>query len=328
MYKNFKKNIIVFFVSIFVFMIVILFTNYFFYKVPLSVLWIDKVYQKKEDYAKSITNPKLVVTGGSGVLFSVETHYLENRLGIPTVNMGVNAGLKTDYILYRTKKVLNSKDIVLVILEYPNLVWDGEQSIVRTDYVLTYDKDFFLFYMDFLDKFIMLNSVTNPSKYVRVVKQYRKKLKESSNADVYNSKTININGDETFKNAKNKILDINSFTPFTLPNKIETKGILSLLEFNRWCQDNNISILVSFPSTLPHKEYFTKDYQEYFKKILQYLAKHNIKVIGTPNDFFYPVNYFYDTNYHLNSKGAVINTKKLEKILKKDKIIETLLNNI
>jgi len=308
-----KKIIQIFFISILSSMILISLVNYIFYKVPLSTSWIKEVYLKKDSYAKSILQPKLIVTGGSGVLFSVETNYLEKKLNVPVVNLGVNAGLKSDYILYRTKKDLNSGDSVLIILEYPNLVWNGEQSTMRTDYILTHDKNFFLFEMSLLDKITMLNSIATPLQYIRAIKQNRVVPNESKKGSKYNSDTINANGDETLKKSKNKGLDIKKFMPFIIPDNVETKGLLSVLKFNKWCIKNNIKVLVSFPATLRHKEYFTKEYQKYFTNLINYLLKNNLKIIGKPSDFLYDTQYFYDTNYHLNTKGAAMHTKQLYK---------------
>jgi hypothetical protein len=48
---------------------------------------------------------------------------------------------------------------------------------------------------------------------------------------------------------------------------------------------------------------------ENFKNIL------DIPVLGYPNDFVFEDTLFYDTHYHLNKDGRIINTNKIIKIL-------------
>ena len=48
----------------------------------------------------------------------------------------------------------------------------------------------------------------------------------------------------------------------------------------------------------------------------EYFNENNIEVIGTPHDSMYPLKYFYDTHYHMNTKGSKIRTKELIKIIK------------
>ena len=59
--------------------------------------------------------------------------------------------------------------------------------------------------------------------------------------------------------------------------------------------------------------------------MLEYFEKNNIKVIGKPTDSLYSIEYFYDTNYHMNSYGAKIRTYEfLEKFKEYDlnKVLE------
>ena len=48
-----------------------------------------------------------------------------------------------------------------------------------------------------------------------------------------------------------------------------------------------------------------------FLKKYNLTSEHNIKTIGSPNDFFYKQDFFYDTQYHLNSSGMTCHTKRL-----------------
>lgn len=279
--------------------------NFFFYKVPQSTIWIDNCFIKKDSYAKSILDKKIVFTSGSNTLYGMETNIIEKALNIPVVNMAIHAGLKTDYILYRAKKILNSGDIIILPFEYQNLTWDGEEEESRSDYVLTHDKDFFLKELSLKEKLSMIYSIT-PINLINSLKEQLSITKEAQIGKGYTSITLNKNGDETYKdgytNKKHK--------PFELPERHETLGLEKIKDFNKWCKENNIRLFVTFPNTINHKEYFQEPYNKYFNTLLEYFSENKIEVIGKPVDSLYPINYFYDTNYHMNKKGAEIRTEE------------------
>ncbi len=91
----------------------------------------------------------------------------------------------------------------------------------------------------------------------------------------------------------------------------ETFGLKVLNNFNKWCLDHDIKFYVTYAPTIAFKTYKDSSYQEFFKNVKNYFTEHNIKTIGSPNDFFYNEDLFYDTQYHLNSLGMTYHTKKL-----------------
>lgn len=279
--------------------------NFYFYKVPFSTLWINNSFIQKENYAKSIQEKKIVFTSGSNTLFGMETNIIEKELGVPAVNMAIHAGLKTEYILYRVKNILNSGDIVILPFEYQNLTWDGKTEETYRDYVLTHDKEYFK-KMSIKEQFNFITSIT-PYALIKSSIEQKRTLIEPEIGKGYNSITLNKNGDEAYKEGtKTGFKTI----PFELPNpyNIETYGLLKIKEFSKWCKESNIKLFVTFPNTVNLKEYYKEPYTSYFNFLIEYFIKNDIEVIGKPADSLYPREYFYDTNYHMNSNGAKIRT--------------------
>ena len=314
--KKFIFNVFVYFILIIIFFGII---NFILYKVPQETIWIDKCFEKKESYAKSILDKKIVFTAGSNTLYGIETNMIEKELNIPVVNMAIHAGLKTDYILYKVKQVLKSGDIVIIPFEYENFTWDGENIEIRRDYILTHDKKFFMEELNLKEKLLMLYSVKT-SDLINSIKEQFSVSKEPEIGVGYTSITLNKNGDETFKEiTKEKILN-QKIVPFKLPNNIryETYALTKIKNFALWCKDNNITFYITFPNTIDIINYHSGVYTEYFDFLLNYFRVNNIKVIGEPTDSLYPRDYFYDTNYHMNSKGSKIRTYKFLDFLKKE----------
>ena len=296
--------------------------NLYFYKVPFRTLWINNSFIKKDNYAKSIKENKIVFTSGSNTLYGMETNIIEKELNIPTVNMAIHAGLKTEYILHRAKNILISGDIVILPMEYQNFTWDGKVEETYRDYVLTHDKEYFK-NMTTKEQFNFIFSIT-PYGLVKSFIEQKRILKDLEIGKGYTVLTLNKNGDETYKEGtKTGFKTI----PFELPNpyNIETYGLLKIKEFSKWCEDRNIKLFVTFPNTVNLKAYYEEPYTNYFNFLLEYFEKNNIKVIGKPTDSLYSIEYFYDTNYHMNSYGAKIRTYEfLEKFKEYDlnKVLE------
>jgi hypothetical protein len=286
--------------------------NYFLYKVPQNTLWINNSFVIKDNYAKSINTPKIVFTGGSSTLYGVNTIDIEKELKTPTVNMAIHVGLQTDYIIYRAKSILKSGDIAILSFEYEALTWNGEQSPVRTDYILTHDKMYFN-NMNFYEQLFMIYSINSTDLFKSIIQQIKTpvKLVVGKNVRGYNADTLNINGDETYKNGiRSTVFDYNH-QPFLLFDFKETIGLSKIKDFSLWCKKNNIKLFITYPNMINQEEYFQDSYLNYFRFLKEYFNDNDIKVIVSQHDAMYPLKYFYDTSYHMNVEGSQIRTKDL-----------------
>jgi len=290
------------------------FATYFFYKTSQQMLWINNIFAKKEEYSKTIDRPKIIFSAGSSTLFGINTKTIEDSLNIPVLNYGTHAGLRTDYILYKIKQVAKRGDIVIFPIEYHNILWDGAQSLVRRNYILTHDHAFFINEMNLLDEIKMLISV-KPGDLIKSFIDELKDVKKAKIGEHYNSDTLNKNGDETYKKG-NYPKKIEKDKPFKFEEFYETKGLSKIKDFSQWAKRNGVNFIFSFPSTLHFNVYDSIKYQKFFKELKSYLKNNDIKFIGEPNDFLYKEDYFYDTSYHLNDVGSRIHTKKLLHLIK------------
>jgi len=295
-------------------------TTYFFYKTSQHMFWINNAFTKKELYSKTIEQPKVIFSAGSSTLFGVDTKTIEESLNTPVLNYGTHAGLRTDYILYRTKQIAKKGDTVIFPIEYHNILWDGAQSIVRRNYILTHDHTFFINEINLLDKVKMLMSI-KPIDLAKSFKDELKGVKKAKIGENYNSDTLNKNGDETYKKG-NYSKKIQQGKPFEFEEFYETKGLSKIKDFSKWAKENGVHFVLTFPSTLYFDIYDSEEYQKFFKELKSYFNKNDIKFIGEPNHFFYKEKYFYDSYYHLNDIGSTFHTKKLLDLLVNSNVIK------
>lgn len=92
----------------------------FVYNVHLGsdTYWLKKLYQNKMAIAAEIDAPKLIIAGGSGAHYTVDSDLLSQEINRPVVNLGLDGPIGLDVILPSILTSVNSGDIVLLIPEY------------------------------------------------------------------------------------------------------------------------------------------------------------------------------------------------------------------
>jgi spore coat polysaccharide biosynthesis protein SpsF (cytidylyltransferase family) len=90
----------------------------------------------------------------------------------------------------------------------------------------------------------------------------------------------------------------------------------SVLEFSEWCKENEITLFVTYPSIPYFKSYESGHYKNYFDSLMAFYKQHYIATIGSPQDFFFEKNLFYNSEYHLNESGMTTRTNKLIDMMK------------
>jgi hypothetical protein len=316
MYKNFLFKTLLVFIGL---SIIYGMYIYFYYKRDISTHWIYGAYAKKELYAKSIKDHKIVFTGGSNVLMGITTKKIEEVLHIPCVNYGVHAGLRTSYIIYKTKQILKKGDIVVMPLEYSNINWDGSINDTLVGYILAKDKNYFD-HLTWTRRIKMIYSIT-PYKifkmYLSRIPSIKKKLLQSG----YKLDSINKNGDET-NNQGNKYKHY--FTHIQLPkqNLLSLKGIEEIISFAKWCKNRGVSFYLTYPNILQIKDFNKKVYADYIDNLEKILLKYNVKVIGKPEEAFFKEEQMYDSKYHLNQKGNKIRTQYMLNLIERKVLVK------
>lgn len=288
------------------------FMVYFFYKTPISTIWINKVINQKTELAEKEKKKKIVFIGGSNVHYGITTSIIQEQTNIPSFNLGSHAGLQIDYILHYAKKTLSKGDIVIAPLEYSHIIWNDENiELTRRDYILTWDREFFN-NLSILKQIKMIYSVS-PIYFLKSMYQATK------NADDFYHNTLNSNGDET--SIHNKIIDTtgavieyqNSFHP--------SYGVNKIIEFTKWCKKNRIDFYYTFPNHTFNKEHDNSIIKNFLFDFISYLRINNVNILGNPYQSFYKEDLFYDSRYHLNSEGRVIRTNDMLNLIKTNGIL-------
>lgn len=86
----------------------------------------------------------------------------------------------------------------------------------------------------------------------------------------------------------------------------------------QYAKDNNITLIFTYPPTIKNAKFDLENPLHYQKiqKLKQQLKQYGITLMGDPKRFQFPIEFFYDTEYHLNSSGAKAYTQELIEVLK------------
>jgi hypothetical protein len=262
---------------------------------------------KKETMARGIgERPKIVFAGGSGTLYGVRSKDVQRAFGVPAVNMGLHGGLEIDYLLDRLKRVLAKGDIVILPLEYEHFVYAGESNSVKTSFVVSCDREYFLG-LPWRTRAEYVFSLIGFNKVLKLVK--RRWPSRNVRGAVTCAVELDQNGDLTRNEG-----DAAEFERVPLPLQqggfTETYGLALIREFSRWCKARGIRCYVTYANSVYLEDYGDERYHTYFEALQNYFTKNDISVIGKPYDFFFPLRLFHDTRYHLNQDGITLRTEQ------------------
>ena len=275
---------------------------------------------KKDTYAASIKEPKIIFVSGSSTLFGIDTERIEHELTIPTVNFGVNASLFY-YTLKRAQKHLQAGDIVILPLEYPYYTWHHDIFDPEpTCYYLGYDADE-IRSLSLSGKMKFISQISTKS----LLKFTCQRILTSNHIEGgYSSKYLNINGDMTNNHTDKKMS--NSVLQSKINHSVFTEPPLTddarheLATFINYCHDNNITVYAAWPSYLWKEKKFDGADLAGVNEIENFYRTMNVEILGSYTDCLYDIDMFYDTNYHLNEDGKRIHTDYIIDLLRKKMI--------
>ncbi|NJM98101.1 MAG: hypothetical protein HC800_13945 [Phormidesmis sp. RL_2_1] len=84
--------------------------------------WLKGLYENKVAIAATVPSPKLIITGGSGAHYTVDSDLLADKIGQPVVNLGLDGPVGLNVILPSIINTVKPGDTVLLIPEYLILV--------------------------------------------------------------------------------------------------------------------------------------------------------------------------------------------------------------
>ncbi len=80
--------------------------------------WLKSLYENKIAIANQTPDPKLIITGGSGAHYTINSDVLSRAINMPVVNLGLDGPVGLNVILPSMLETVKPGDTVLLIPEY------------------------------------------------------------------------------------------------------------------------------------------------------------------------------------------------------------------
>ena len=267
---------------------------------------------KMDKLSERTRKPSIVILGGSNVAFGYDTKELNDSLPMTVFNAGLHASLGMKFFLDDCSQYLKKGDILVFSPEYDQFYGDlSDGQAIMAD-------AFYLYGCHYPGKISykqIIGIIQNTPSFLKEKIEYNIfALAHKKTDPVYKLSSFNKYGDVTWHWYNNRSHNgpdgkgIDDSNPVF--NERAFEYIISKLNE---LKSRGVTI-VMYPPVFENEAYAGS-----FKSI-NYIAERLNKVdfpyACSPDDCSFPKEYFYDTNYHMNHKGALLHNKHLIKILK------------
>jgi hypothetical protein len=256
---------------------------------------IAKIYSKERlDSLKNISN-KIILIGGSNLLFGIDKYMLELKLKRPVVSLAHNRTDGISNMLKVASKVYRKGDITLISLEYGGLSKGSSGELM--DYYLTgssFELIEYFFKVYLFDQAWAWDQYSKNKYYSIEQERKRKAVYQSFNDDLFLTGLTN----QDFRKVDgNYILKENDLS-------YSQKDIQIIKYF---CVKNKIQLMaIHQPLVRQHLS----------NKIIHNIKSNNIHSLPIPYitnqaNYIFDTNYIFDYGVHLNKRGRELRTIKL-----------------
>jgi hypothetical protein len=281
---------------------------------------------EKDRLIRSTPSPKIILVGGSNLAFGIDSRTMRDSLHVNVVNMGLYAKLGLRYMLAQVKPYLRPGDVVVIVPEYDQFYGKFSEGDNTLNTALLYAPP------DRIGDFVKSYSVVDVVLRPRVENVRRAFLQATADAfgmknkyfprdtnPVYNRRSFNQYGD-MMSHLGRKSMKPEAIYAGELPaaKEFSRAALEELNDIADAARSQGARVYFLFPS------YMDRAYSNNASAIAaleRRLAREmRIPILGTPKDFVYPSNWFFDTRYHLNELGRGPRTMKMIEIMRAARI--------
>lgn len=284
----------------------------------------------KQQILKSTPSPKIILIGGSSVIYGIDSKLMQDSLGIPVVNMSFQYFLGSDFLFRQLLSSLNKGDKVISSFEYIVTKEGDKKEQRRAAYYYPPANDWINFDSESQggvsnfatmsgDDLIGFEAVSQRiGSFLRLrIDLLRKIILRLYDGADFNP-TVEDKTNTFFRGAINQNGDLvshlnNNPTQFsdcnTKKDTVYYSVISNINHYTQFLGKKGIDVYFTFP---PYEENsFQNDKLLIDSLVVQFRKYPKINLLDSPYDQHYPNAYFQDMCYHLNAKGRKLRTLKL-----------------
>jgi hypothetical protein len=273
----------------------------------------------KRDLLKDGRQDRVIFVGGSGLLDGVDSGLVEERLRRPVLNMGLYIGFAITPLLSEIDPYLHAGDAIVIIPEYSAVFDTPDVPARKWLLALSPARNLPLLYHEGPHRFrsLMIDVIELiRSKLQAFPKALREAIRTRSISPLYGEgyayfrKQFNPYGDSlrTMRAAIPGVIELRGKDLFADP-LYRDQSFAAVNAFCRNARQRGIRVFYFFP-VFPLDEYrMQEDGMRRFEARLR--KELECTILGGPQDFLYPYDYFTNTVHHINSDARRLRTEKL-----------------
>lgn len=289
---------------------VFLFINSLLFYVATENHFIGGIKQKHELLEKTAA-PRIILVGGSGVGYSIDSELLAAKTGREVINMGVFAQFGLRYMLEEVKADIQQGDVVIVIPEYSHFYYLFEGWRGWNELLLVYPKA--LIYLTSMNQVKAIGRAF-PRFYRQKMKTLGKNLAAKLTTGGAANTAYNVTGDYIAHLDSEEIFDLTETGLFhqfvdTAKLRLNKAVVPALNNFQKELAQKGATVYFSYP-TIPQPQF--NNSQKFIERVADNITeKATFKILNQPAQEVQSLDDFYDTVYHLKRDGRTQRTKRL-----------------
>lgn len=279
----------------------------------------------KHHVLESAPSPKIILTGGSNLLFGVDSEKLGKAFNRKVVDMGLCLMFPHSYLFEEIKDAIRPGDIVVLSPEYQTYSLEWERPMIMADILDGYpraiewilrcngctweQKGKIIFHLRTLG----LQKLQYVLSHVRQIFQHRATWsynKPNPGLAVLNPSNLNSCGDLMWhldkpvgKNAMEREILIR------VPKHMDSHTVGEMEKFASFCRSRNAQFVL-IPPSIPQSMYL-KSKAGIDSILIEAKSRLSIPVLGTASRYAFPDDRIFGGHYHLDKIGRQERTEKM-----------------
>lgn len=267
-----------------------------------------KAYTHKLNRLRTTESPRLILVGGSNVAFGIDSKMLSDSLKMNPINFGLHAGLSLRYVMRDVIRYSRPNDLIILLPEYESFYNKGGGERPAFSQLLYYNCLHGWMDMSFYEWINALNGfLYTPVFYLRGMLD-----KNPPTIFHYSYSGFNKYGDEYshwfFPSQKNASKSISN-VPYKI-RLVNDKEEAWFIELYNKLIERKATVYI-FPPAMVEAGLADGNRMGKIKGCEAFFKRHRLSYASLIEQSIFPDSTFFDTPYHLNDAGVLMNTQRL-----------------
>jgi hypothetical protein len=262
----------------------------------------------KHERLASAPSPRMIFVGGSNVLFGIDGDVVRDTLGYEPVNMGLIAGLRLNYMLAEVEPHVRAGDVVVLALEFRQVFrrFEGQRSATVLAQMLE-QRPGNVRYLEWSHVRELLDNGLVPQLGF-ATQQASKRLSRAVRFKPHSApESYELNAWGDLVSHRDKPMRPNVLRERPLPRQVDVSSIgPSLTRINAFaaqCRARGAHVVFTWcPIPDVHHRRLLRPIATIDAALRAGL---DVPILGSPDDFAYPKEAFFDSAFHLGSSEAI-----------------------